>query len=300
MKKITIITDSCSDLNNELRNNYDIEYLEMRVLYDGKDMPASLDWEYMPAKEFYDAMRNGTRFKTAQVNMEVYLEKFEEEIKKGNDVLSISCSSALSSSYYGSIRACEELKEKYPDAKIYCVDSRNSSLGLGLMCIDASIMRSEGKTIEEIVEYLEKHKQEVNQVATVEDLNYLKRAGRVTAASAVFGSILKIKPIIISDTLGQNVAIKKVRGRLTSLKTIVEMFVENYTNEDKKMIGISHADCLDDALELKNMIIEAVPAAKDIEFLIEYIGPIVGASVGPGTVSVYFYGKEVTFCSTEK
>lgn len=300
MRKITIITDSCSDLNSEIRRKYNIDYLEMRILFENKDIPASLDWEHIPAKTFYDEMRSGTMFKTSQAIKEQYYDKFEEEIKKGNDVLSISCSSALSSSYYGSIKACEELKEKYPDAKVFCVDSRNSSLGLGLMCIDASMMRENGKTVEEIFEYLEAHKQEVNQIGTVEDLAYLKRAGRVTAASAVFGSLLKIKPLIISDTLGQNVAVKKVRGRAASLKAIVEMVKETYDNPDNKMLGISHADCLAEALELKNMIIEAVPATQKCEFLIDYIGPIVGASVGPGTVIVYYYGKEVTFCSNEK
>lgn len=300
MRKIVIITDSCADLNKELRTKYDIEYTPMRVLYDTNDIPASLDWEIIPAPDFYEAMKKGTIFKTSQINVEQYLDVFEEELKKGNDILSISCSSALSASYYGSVRAKEELIEKYPDAKIYCIDSRNSSLGLGIMCITASLMRKEGKNIDEIAKYIETHKQEMNQIATVEDLNYLKRAGRVTAASAVFGSILKIKPIIISDTLGQNVAIKKVRGRLTSIKTIVEMCKENYTNSNNLFIGITHAACLEDALEIKQMLLDIIPEAKNAEFIIDYIGPIVGASVGPGTVSVYFYGKEVTFCSEEK
>lgn len=300
MRKIVIITDSCADLNKELRTKYDIEYTPMRVLYDTNDIPASLDWEIISAPDFYEAMKKGTIFKTSQINAEQYLDVFEEELKKGNDILSISCSSALSASYYGSVRAKEELIEKYPDAKICCIDSRNSSLGLGIMCITASLMRQEGKSIDEIVKYIEAHKQEMNQIATVEDLNYLKRAGRVTAASAVFGSILKIKPIIISDTLGQNVAIKKVRGRLTSIKTIVEMCKENYTNTNNLFIGITHAACLEDALEIKQMLLDTIPETKKAEFIIDYIGPIVGASVGPGTVSVYFYGKEVTFCSEEK
>lgn len=300
MRKIVIITDSCADLNKELRTKYDIEYTPMRVLYDTNDIPASLDWEIISAPDFYEAMKKGTIFKTSQINAEQYLDVFEEELKKGNDILSISCSSALSASYYGSVRAKEELIEKYPDAKICCIDSRNSSLGLGIMCITASLMRQEGKSIDEIVKYIETHKQEMNQIATVEDLNYLKRAGRVTAASAVFGSILKIKPIIISDTLGQNVAIKKVRGRLTSIKTIVEMCKENYTNTNNLFIGITHAACLEDALEIKQMLLDTIPETKKAEFIIDYIGPIVGASVGPGTVSVYFYGKEVTFCSEEK
>lgn len=299
MKKFVIITDSCADLNKELRTKYDIEYTSMRILYDGKDIPANLDWEIIPAKEFYEAMEKGTIFKTSQINAEQYRDCFVEKIKQGYDVLSISCSSALSASYYVSTRVRDELKEEYPDAKVYCVDSRNSSLGLGIMCITASLMREEGKLIEEVAQYLEEHKQEMNQIATVEDLNYLKRAGRVTAASAVFGSILKIKPIIISDTLGQNVAFKKVRGRFTSIKTIIEMCAENYTNKENLFIGITHANVLEDALEIKKMLLETIPEANKATIIIDYIGPIVGASVGPGTVAVYFYGKEVTFCSKE-
>lgn len=300
MKKFVIITDSCADLNKELRTKYDIEYIPMRIIYGTNDIPASLDWEAIPAKDFYNQMREGTIFKTSQINAEQYVDVFEDQINKGYDILSISCSSALSASYNSSVKVKNELLSKYPESKIYCIDSRNSSFGLGIMCIIASQMRSEGKTIEEVAEYIEIHKQELNQIATVEDLNYLKRAGRVTAASAVFGSILKIKPIIISDTLGQNVAIKKVRGRSTSFKAIVEMCAENYTNKENQFIGISHADCLEDALEIKKMLIEAIPEVANVDFIIDYIGPIVGASVGPGTVCVYFYGKEVTFCSEEK
>ncbi|MBO5327741.1 MAG: DegV family protein, partial [Clostridia bacterium] len=217
MKPFVIVTDSCSDLPKELRDRFNIDYLYMHFIYDGNDVLASLDWEFVPVKDFYNLMRNGTRITTAQVTTPDYLEAFEKYVKNGFDVLSISCSSALSGSYKASTIAREEVLKKYPDAKIICIDSLNSCMGLGSMCINASIMREEGKPIEEVAAYIEENKLYYHQIATVDDLAYLKRAGRVSATSAFFGSILKIKPIVISDAIGQNFASEKVKGRKASI-----------------------------------------------------------------------------------
>lgn len=294
MKKFVILTDSCSDLNKELRTAYDIEYLPMRVIYDGNDIPASLDWEYIPAKEFYDKMREGTRFTTAQVNCSEYKEAFEKYIAEGFDVLSISCSSALSGSYKASTVARDEVLSTNPDSKIICIDALNSCMGLGLICIVASKLRAEGKTVEETAEYIEAHKLEVHQYATADDLVYLKRAGRVSATSAVFGGMLKIKPIIISDANGQNVATEKVKGRVNALKRLTQLFVQEYRDFPYQKIAILHADAPEEAEQLKEQIVAVMPD-KNIEILTDYIGPIIGASVGPGTLGLYFFGDEITY-----
>ena len=295
MKPFVIVTDSCSDLSAEKRKKYDLSYIEMSFRFDGKEYPADLDWKQIPFEHFYDLMRNGTTIKTAQVNVPQYVEAFERFIKDGYDILSISCSSVLSSSYNGSLVAKEQLLEKYPDAKIVCIDSKNSCMGLGIMCIAASQMRSEGKTIDEVAAYIEEHKQEVNQFCTVESLTYLKKAGRVSAASAVFGGLLQVKPIIISDINGQNAAIEKVKGRKNSMNRIVEMFKAAYKDCPYQHVFVAHADAIEDAETLSEMINESMGGKLDIE--IEKIGPIIGASAGPGTIAAYCIGAPVTFNS---
>ena len=291
MKKYVIVTDSCSDLNREKRDKYNIDYIPMRIIYNGNDIPASLDWELVSYEDFYKLMREGVRVKTAQINAHEYLAVFEKYIKDGFDILSISISTALSSSYKGSLIARDELKEKYPESEIICIDSRNSCWGLGNLCITAAKLRDEGKSIQEVAEYIEANKQRMHQVCTVESLTYLKRAGRVSATSAVFGGLLQVKPIIISDVNGQNSAIEKVKGRKNSFDRIVEMYVEAYEKDPYQRIVIAHADCLEDAKTLKNALSAKLP---DEEIEIEKIGPIIGASAGPGTVAIYGYGKEVT------
>jgi len=292
MGKYVIVTDSCSDLGKDLRDKYDLEYIPMHFTIDGIDYPADLDWQKMSAKDFYDSMRNGKRAYTAQVNPSEYLEAFEGYIKDGFDILSISCSSALSASVKASYTVRDELLAKYPDKKIICIDSLMSCAGLSMLCIRASELRKAGKTIEETAKWIEENKLTVHQFATTEKLSYLKQAGRVKAASAFFGGLLNIKPIIISDAKGQNTAVEKVKGRTTSIERIASLALENYKDVPYQRIFISHADCYDDAIKLKDAVLKKLGV--DIEADISIIGPTVGASVGPGTISVYFYGKEVT------
>lgn len=294
MNKFVIVADSCCDLNGQIRSRYGIEYLPMHLIYDGKQVPADLDWKYIAAKDFYAMMRAGTRFTTSQINKEDYKDAFESYIRQGYDVLSVSCSSALSSSYKGSLVARDELLAKYPQAKIYCIDGLNACIGLGFLCIAASALRAQGYTAAQTAEYLEAHKLEMHQVCVADDLTYLKRAGRVSATSAFFGGIFKIKPVIISDANGQNVAVEKVKGRLASINKIVEMFQSEYRPHAHQRIGIVHADCPEDAELLRQRIAAVLPDG-DTDIVVDYIGPIVGASVGPGALAVFFFGDEVTY-----
>lgn len=204
----------------------------------------------------------------------------------------ISCSSALSASVKESYVVRDELLKKYQGSKIICVDGLNSSCGLGMLCMRASELRAEGKSIDEVAKEIEKLRFFINQDITPEKLSYLKQAGRVSAASAFFGGLLNIKPIIISDAKGQNVAIEKVKGRQTSMDRLVDMFAENYTDVPYQKIMICHGDCLEEAKKLKEQLLAVL--VEEPEIHIEYIGPIVGASVGPGTLAVQFFGKEVT------
>ena len=294
MRDFVIVSDSCCDLEKSVREKYGVDYIPMRMIYGDTDIPASLDWEQVSSKQFYDMMRDGVRIHTALITTEEFKEAFEKYIAQGKDIIYIACSSALSNSFKSSLPARDALLKQYPESKIYCIDSRNACLGLGIIVLTAADLRAEGKTIEEVAAYIEEHKQEVNQFATVESLNYLKRAGRVSTTSAVFGGLLQVKPIIISDTDGQNVAVEKVKGRKNSLVRLADLFKETYRENPHQRVFVVHADCPDGAEELKKLVEERLPD-KSVPIYIAGIGPIIGATVGPGTLAVYCYGKEVTF-----
>ena len=232
MKKYVIITDSTSDLNTELRKKYQIEYCQMNINCEGQEFPASLDWDYYTAKELYDWMREGRIVKTTQVPYHVFYEKFKAILDEDMDILYISCSSALSGSINTALSVKSELLETYPDAKIYCVDSLISTLGQGLLAIEASKMRDAGSSIEEVVAWLEEHRLEMNQIATVSSLEYLKRAGRIKTSKAFFGNLFNVKPLIISDVIGQNYAFKKIKGRQSSIEALVSYTKENIVDSE--------------------------------------------------------------------
>ena len=277
-RKFTILVDSTADLGKDMRDKYDIDYAAMNYVLDEKEYPASLDWESHSAKEFYDLMRGGKIMKTTQVPGPVYEAKFRECADRGEDVLYISCSSALS----GSINMA---------MKIICVDPLISSLGQGYIAIKASELRSEGKSIEEVAKYIEDNRLKVHQIGVVADLKFLKQSGRVTATSAFFGNIFDVKPILISDTKGQNLAVKKIKGFKNALIETAQDVKNEAIDPSSQTLFISHADCPEDAEFWKNEITKLSPF-KDC--YISNIGPIVGASVGPGTIICYFIGDEVT------
>lgn len=293
MKKFVILSDSCCDLDRASREEFGIEYLPMRILYNDRDIPADLDWKEISSGEFYQLMREGVRIRTAQITADQYREAFSGYLDAGCDVLYLACSSALSNSYKSSLVARDQLAAERLEGKVLCIDSRNACLGLGMICMTASELRAEGRSLEETAAYIEAHKQEVNQFCTVESLNYLKRAGRVSVTSAVFGGLLQVKPIIISDTDGQNVAVEKVKGRRNSMVRIADLLQEAYCEHPHQRICVVHADCREDAEVLRQLVAERIPQAPEVR--IAGIGPIIGATTGPGTLALYCYGKEVTF-----
>lgn len=291
MRQFAIIGDSTCDLNKELRAKYDIDYVPMNFVLDGKEYDALLDWENIPAKDFYDAMRSGKRVTTTQVTKPVYEKKFRQYLDKGADVLYISCSSALSGSINTARLLAAELEKEYEGAKISCVDALNSSFGQGIQLMWASRMRAEGKSIEETAAYIEKNRNRVNQCGTVGKLDYLKRAGRVTASSAFFGNLIGIKPIIISDAKGQNFAVRKVKGMANAINEVAEYLNDVIEDAKDQTVYLSHADAEEDIKKLGDAIKEKT-GCKDV--YTDYIRPIVGASVGPGTIIAFCVGKEET------
>lgn len=296
MRKYVIITDSCSDLEIGEREQYKIEYIKMHYSVNGEQYEADLDWQNVSFGDFYNIMRNGNRIITAQINTAEYTIEFEKYLKEGYDILYIGCSSALSSSIKASHVARDGLLEKYPDGKIICIDSLNACMGLGLLCIMASKLREEGKTIEEVATWVEDNRRYVHQEATPEKLIWLKQAGRISASKAFIGGLLNVKPIIISDVNGANVSVEKVKGRTASFERIAQRFKERFVNYPYQMIYIVHGDCIADAEALASEVKKALPEeAKDMPINIRKLGPIIGATCGPGIVGLYFFGTEETF-----
>ncbi len=290
MANYVVLSDSCCDLGKDVREKYGIEYVQMNIVYDGKELPASLDWDLYTPTELYNIMRGGTRITTNQVPVERFNEKFTEYLEEKKDVVYIGCSSALSGSVNTAVVVANELKEKYPDNKVYVVDSLCACLGEGLMAVDAAAMRNEGKSVEEVVAYLEANKLRYRQFGAVDDLTYLKRAGRVKASSAFFGNLFGVKPIIISNRQGENFAVKKVKGRKNSLDEVFNMVKSAIVDPENQTVAIVHADCAEDAEYLKKRVEEEL---KPKDTYVNFIGPIIGASTGPGMIAIYCKGEEV-------
>ncbi len=291
MRPIKIVTDSCSDLPKALRDKYSIEYVKMNTVHNEKETPASLDWEYYSAKELYDLIRNGERVTTTQVPAQEFTSKFTSLVEEGFDVLYISCPVVLSGSINTGIMVSKEIMEKYPEARIVCLDPLVPCMGEGMVVIRAAELVLEGKTMDEVVDYINENKLRLNQFATVNTLDYLKRAGRVKASSAFFGNLFGVKPIIISDINGQNTAIKKVKGRLASMDEIVNLLAEAMEGEKDRRVFVGHADCAQEEVDyLVNKVKEVI---KTDDITVDFIGPIIGASIGPGAVVVYGWGKKV-------
>lgn len=295
MRDFVIFGDSTCDLSKELRDKFNIQYVKMNFIIDDVEYEASLDWDSVKAKEHYDVMRNGKRVFTTQVPKNVYYDRFKEILLEGKDILYISCSSALSASINAATLVAEELSKEFPESNICCVDSLISSLGQGYLLIEASKQREKGMSVTDTARYIEKIRLNVNQCGTVESMEYLSRAGRVKASKAFFGNLFGVKPLIISDKKGQNYAYKKVKGYQNARVAIAEHIV-NAANGVYDTLLISHADCLEDANLLKD---EIMKRAEFKEVILGYIGPIVGASVGPGTVIAFTFGEEVTIEGNE-
>ena len=291
MKKVQIITDSCSDLPRELREKYGIDYARMYTEYREQELPASLDFEYYQPKELYDIMRNGERVKTAQVPSAEFDRIFRIYLEQECDIVYIGCSLKQSSSVNTGAVTAKELLKDYPGAEIYCIDSLNACMGEGMLAIRAAEYRDEGLSAKEINDRILAERNLVNEYCTVHTLDCLKRAGRVNASSAFFGNLLGVKPIIIADADGNQTAVKKVKGREASLREIVAMLKETIVEPEKQTVYIAHADCLEEAEHVRNIVKEEINC-KDV--YIGYIGPIIGASIGPEAIAIFGFGKEVT------
>ena len=286
MNPYVIFTDSGSDVATDLLAEWGVRSQSLSFRFDGSEQEyASGD---MPEKEFYDNMRQGKVARTAAVNQDAFYRSFEEELKQGNDVLYIGFSSGLSTTYNSGRVAAEELMEAYPDRKILTVDTLAASAGEGLLVFYAVQKKNEGATIEEVAAYIESIKMNLCHWFTVDDLVYLKRGGRVSPAVALVGGMLNIKPVMHVDNEGHLVKVTTARGRKNSLKALADKFKDTVIDPTAPVF-ISHGDCMDDINVLVEMIKER--GATDVR-LITYVGSVIGAHSGPGTVALFFLGNE--------
>ena len=298
MNKIAIIGDSTSDLTKEFRDEYGIDYCRMMVSWTdaekkSHEMYADLDWPEMSHKEYFDMIAGGTRVFTTQVTEQEFKDVFEKHLKNGEDIIYIGCSGRLSASVSIARKLIEvKFSKEYPDRKIAAIDSCLACFGQGLILIDAAKLRNEGKSFEEIVDSVENNKLNYHQVCTVENLDTLKRAGRVKAGKAFFGNLFGLKPILISDAVGNNYAIEKQKGRRKALLRLVEMTKAEVVKPEEQICYIDDAECKpEDVQLLVEKIKEEIPF-KAIKVVA--MGPIIGASTGKGTIAVYFKGDKIT------
>ena len=297
-RKFVIIVDSIAALGKAEREAYGVDDIcPMTVSIDDQDVIASPDYDQgYSCHDYFEIMRQGKRIFTSQVPVPTFEDRFNHYVEKGCDILYIGCSLRLSKSVEAGQKVAENILKKHPEAKIICFDARNSNKAVGDMARTAARLRGEGKTLEEVHEYLLANRNRWNQFGAVETLTYLRQAGRVKTSKAFFGNLFSIKPILISDTEGNNYAIKNCKGRKNSLLEIARMSVEAVEDPKEAIFYISHAD---DEAAAELVKVEILRLCKPKEINVGPFDPIVGASTGPGTVAVYVFGKEVTFTSPE-
>ena len=286
MNEYVIFTDSCCDMKPELLQQWGVSYANMTFSFDGENR------EYTDAditnKEFYDRMRNGASAKTAAINADSFARAFAPILRDGKDILYVAFSSGLSTTVNSAHMAAEELKETYPDRKIVIVDTLAASAGGGLMVYMAVTRKNEGASLEENAEYLETLIPQHCIWFTVDDLEYLKRGGRVSPLVAFAGSVLGIKPVLQMDDAGHLIKVSAARGRKKAIEALADKYAELSYEEKNTPIFISHAQCEEDAKRLAELLKQRHGAEVT---LITEIGPVIGSHAGPGTLAFFFIGK---------
>lgn len=285
-----IVTDSAIDMPKDwIDQQQNFRILDLSYLMDGKSYISDGTDEGIRA--IYNAMRDGKMLKTSQVTPEMWEACFRELLGAGHDVLTIAFSSGLSGTCSAAFMAADEVRADYPDRKLHVIDSMQASAGEGLMVIYALQNRDNGMPIDENAAWLQKNVQNFIAWFTVNDLMHLHRGGRVSAASAIVGSLVRIKPIMRVDENGKLAVYEKCPGRKRSIRVLANKIKSDIVNPEGQIITISHGDCLEEAQQLADMIRESLPVA---EVRISYVGSVIGAHTGPGVIAVFCMGDTRT------
>ena len=289
MRDYVIVTDSSCDMPAQLAQDLELVVLPLTVLLEGREYKNYLDEREITFADFYAALRSGASATTSAVNTDAFLTELRKIADAGKDVLYLGFSTGLSNTYNAGAMACEELAHDYPHLQFLHVDTLCASLGQGLLVYLAVQQKRLGKSIEEVRDFAEQMKLHICHWFTVDDLHHLKRGGRVSATTAVLGSMLQIKPILHVDNEGHLINMDKVRGRRASLEALFQRMQNSAINPRDQVVFISHGDCIDDARYLGEMIKKKL---KVEEVIYNHVGPVIGAHAGPGVVALFFIGKE--------
>ena len=289
MADYIILTDSSCDLPQNLADQMALQVAPLTVDMDGKLYRNYLDGREIGFHEFFERVVTAKSAKTSAVTTEQFREIIEPLCREGVDVLYLAFSSGLSGTYNSGAAAMRELNEKYPERKLYAVDSLCASLGEGLFVDLCHEKKKAGMNIDELRDYAESLKLHICHWFTVNDLMFLKRGGRVSAATAIVGSVLSIKPVMHMDNEGHLIKVDIARGRKASLRALVSRMEALAVEPEKQRVYICHGDCLNDAEYVASLVREKF-GITDIR--INYVGPVIGAHTGPGVVSLFFVGKE--------
>ena len=284
-----IVTDSTANLTVDMIEKYQLEVLSLNYYVDGKEIKGYEKGKAQDLAAFYHMMREQKEITTSLPSMEEAEGVFESILKNGKDVLYIGFSSGLSGTFQAASLVADQMQEKYPDRKVISIDSLAAALGQGLLVYYAVQNREKGMSLEENAQWVREHIQNLCHWFTVDDLLFLKRGGRISAATAVVGSVLSIKPVLHVDSEGHLIAKGKVRGRKKALDSLVQHMEETVTDPKEQLVCISHGDCLEDAEYVAKKIQEKFEVK---EVMIHILDPVIGAHAGPGTVALFYLGTE--------
>ncbi len=285
MSAYRIVTDSCCDFPQALRARLDLELVPLTLLFRGREVTEPTDAE---VKAMYDALRAGETATTSAVNPQGWKKTLEAVVAGGRDALVLAFSSGLSTTYQSACIAAQELAEEYPDRKIRVVDTLCASLGQGLLVWYACQKQQEGMDLEALAAWVRDTVPHLCHWFTVEDLKYLKRGGRISAATALLGTMLNIKPVLHMDDEGHLVSVGKVRGRKASLDALVSRMGELGLPGENDTIFISHGDCQADA----DYVAEKCREKYGVKTAVTgFVGAVIGSHSGPGTVALFFLGR---------
>lgn len=294
MGKYVILADVTCDLSKEIREEFGIEdYIQGYVHFsDGRDFKTTLDWSNISRDDFYKTLSNKKiNVSTAAASPEEYYEAFEKYAKMGYDILSMSLSSKISATYNVASGAAKRIQEKYPECNVYCFDSYRMSGAFGLLVIYAYQMQREGKSMEEVIKWLEENKHKVHQMGPIDDLVFVARRGNISMGKAIMGNFAGVKPMGDCSRDGYVSVLAKVKGISKALDLTVKYVENSIVDSKNQYIMISHSDRLEYAEKLKEMIEEKISAQK---VFISDVFSGCGTNIGPGMVGVYFMGEEIS------
>lgn len=283
-----VITDGCSNLPGYLLQALNIHILPFTYFVEGEPVEYSGDIEAFDAPAYYDLIRQGKLITTTLTNMQAFLDHFRPYLEAGQDVIYLGMSSGISGTFQAATMAAEDLMEEFPGRRIRTVDSLGAGLGVGLLACRAADLRAEGKTVDEAADILNEEVQRLCEFFTVGSLEYLRRSGRVSAATAAIGSVLNIKPLLYGDYAGHIVACGKYRGRKKVVEAILDKYERLAVDVENSRVFISHGDCEEEAQALADRV---CAIAKPKELIICPHEPVTGAHVGPGMLALFFLGS---------